>query len=85
MAWRKFSGSSESTKVVVIPNFGKVAVKRLYVPPYRVLAETISSPVPAILKMALVIAAEPDANASAPIPPSSAATLFFQKHLSLDS
>ena len=42
-------------------------------PPYRLLAEITWSPAPAMFKMENVTAAEPDAKARAPTPPSSAA------------
>ena len=45
-------------------------------PPYRLLAETMWSPAPAMLRMLNVTAEEPEAKASAPTPPSSAATRF---------
>lgn len=47
----KFSGSSGFTKIVLIPSFGSVVANRLYVPPYSVLAPTISSPAPAIFNI----------------------------------
>ena len=39
----KFTASDGSTKVVVIPSLGKVTLKRLYVPPYKLLEATIRS------------------------------------------
>lgn len=37
----KFSGTSGSTKVVVIPKRGKVFASKLYVPPYKLFEATI--------------------------------------------
>ncbi len=44
MAFSKFLGSFESTNFVVMPSCGKMVSNWVYVPPYRLLAETISSP-----------------------------------------
>ena len=44
MALRKFSGSSGSTKVTSMPIRRKLTSNCVYVPPYSVLEETISSP-----------------------------------------
>ena len=41
VASAKLSGSEASTKVVVIPNLGKVTFNKLNVPPYRLLDATI--------------------------------------------
>ena len=54
-----------------MPKRGNVAVNKLYVPPYNVDAATILSPALATFKMEYVIAAEPDATAIPPAPPSS--------------
>ena len=59
------------TNLVSIPKRGNVAVNKLYVPPYNVEAATILSPALATFKMEYVIAAEPDATAIPPAPPSS--------------
>ena len=75
IAFLKFSGHL-ITNTVFMPYLGSVIENKLYVPPYKVLAETISSPVPAIFITAQVIAAEPEATAKAPTPPSNAAILF---------
>ncbi|MNP70280.1 hypothetical protein D3C76_1664970 [compost metagenome] len=46
----------------------------MYVPPYKVAEDTISSPDSAIFRMEYVMAADPEAVANAPTPPSRAAT-----------
>ncbi|MNG23393.1 hypothetical protein D3C84_1079920 [compost metagenome] len=51
IAARKFSGLDGSTNLTVMPSFGSVVENRLYVPPYRLEEETISSPAPAMLKI----------------------------------
>ncbi len=48
-----------------MPNLGKVCANKLYVPPYKLDAETISSPLFAIFKIAKVVAACPDEVAKA--------------------
>ena len=75
MAFAKFSGSEGSTKVVSIPCSRSVLAKRLVVPPYRLVEETMWSPARAMFWMAYVIAAEPEAVARAATPPSRAAIL----------
>ncbi|MNW50172.1 hypothetical protein D3C74_276170 [compost metagenome] len=81
IAARKFSGFEESTNFTLMPSLGSVVENRLNVPPYSVVEETISSPAPAMFKMEKVIAAWPEAVASAPTPPSSAATRFSNTSL----
>ena len=76
MALRKFSGSVESTKCALMPSFASVLENKLYVPPYKLEEETISSPAPAMFRTENVIAACPEDVASAPAPPSSAAIRF---------
>lgn len=65
----KFTASDGSTKVVVIPSLGKVTLKRLYVPPYKLLEATIWSPAFKSTNKVVAIAAVPDAVTTAPIPP----------------
>ena len=60
IALRKFSGSSGCTKVVLIPIFRNVTSNCEYVPPYSVLAETISSPASNIVSKAVICADIPD-------------------------
>ena len=74
IALAKFSGSSESTKCVVMPIFLSVTSSCVSVPPYSVRAATISSPCSATLSSATNCAAMPVAAATAARPPSSAAT-----------
>ena len=68
------SRSFTSPNLVSMPILGKVSLKRLTVPPYSELVETILSPFVVIFNIAAEIAAIPDANARPPIPFSIAAT-----------
>jgi len=52
MALRKFSGSDGSTNLTVMPSFGSVCRNKFQVPPYKLVADTISSPAWAMVKMA---------------------------------
>lgn len=56
-----------------MPNLGRVMLNRFQVPPYRLVAETISSPAAAMFMMAKVSAVCPADTPSAPTPPSRAA------------
>ena len=53
IAERKFSGSFGSTNLTLIPYFGRVTANKLYVPPYKLEAATISSPASAMFKIAM--------------------------------
>ena len=64
------SKSCGFTKRVVIPNWGRMSLNRVNVPPYRLFAETISSPCFARLTIVEKMADVPDAEANAPTPPS---------------
>ena len=57
-------------------NASKLAVfeNKLYVPPYKLLSATISSPASATFRIEKAIAAIPEDNATAAVPPSSSAT-----------
>jgi hypothetical protein len=59
-----------------MPSFLNVCVNSVHVPPYRLVADRKFCPECAMVRMAAVMAACPDANASAPIQPSSAARRF---------
>ena len=72
-AFEKFSGSEASTKVVVIPNLGKVVFNKLNVPPYKLLEATMWSPAFNKVNSPVEMAEVPEANTTAPIPPSTAA------------
>ena len=74
IALRKFSGSSGSTNLTSRPNLRKLTSNCVYVPPYRVLADTISSPASSRLLTAMNCAACPEDIASAATPFSSDAT-----------
>ena len=63
------------TKVVVIPNLGKVNLNKFTVPPYNCDDATIWSPALAKVIIAKNTALCPDAVAIAPVPPSKAQTL----------
>ena len=69
VASAKLSGSEASTKVVVIPNLGKVTFNKLKVPPYKLLEATIWSPDFSRVNKPVAIAAEPEAKTTAPVPP----------------
>ncbi len=73
VASAKLLGSEASTKVVVIPNLGKVTFNKLNVPPYRLLDATMWSPDFSKVNNPVAIAAEPEAKATAPTPPSKVA------------
>lgn len=60
----------------MIPRRGSKVLKRLYVPPYKLIEATILSPAPARQIMVLKIAAWPEAVAMAAVPPSRAAARF---------
>ena len=60
---------------MVIPSLGSVTFKRLYVPPYKLFEATIWSPDLSNVKSVVEIAAVPPAVTTAPIPPSSEASL----------
>ena len=64
------SSASGFTKLTSIPNFFSVDDKRVKVPPYRVDAATICSPLLQIFKIAKVVAVCPADTARAPTPPS---------------
>src|SRR5674476_961755 len=68
------AASSGLTKRASMPNWARVLANSAYVPPYNVETETMLSPVRARLRTAYVIDAAPDEVASAPTPPSRAAT-----------
>src|SRR5699024_12088840 len=59
-----------------MPYRGKVWMNKLYVPPYKLLSAIISSPAFATFKIAKVMAAIPDAVATAAVPSSNKATRF---------
>src|SRR5690606_1166342 len=73
-ALAKLAGSEGSTKVVVMPNRGKVTLKRLKVPPYKLLDETIWSPAFSSTKRAVLMAAVPEEVTTEAMPPSKAAS-----------
>ena len=52
IAFSKFFGSCGSTNIVLMPNFGRMASNCVYVPPYKLFAETISSPASASVMIA---------------------------------
>ena len=51
MALAKFSGSSASTNLTVMPRVGRMSLNCVYVPPYSLLEETMLSPACARLIM----------------------------------
>jgi hypothetical protein len=59
----------------------KVWVKSVHVPPYRLVADRKFWPECAMVRMAAVMAACPEAKASPPMPPSSAARRFSSTSL----
>src|SRR5690606_1153860 len=81
MAFRKLSVSFGSTNVVVMPNLGRVTLNRLYVPPYKLLDDTIWSSDLSNVSNAVEIADIPEDVTTAPIPPSRAANLFSSMSL----
>ena len=74
VAATKASMSLFSTKVVSTPRSPRVCRKMFQVPPYRESEATMWSPAPTILVRAKISAAWPEATATAPVPPSMAAT-----------
>ena len=62
--------SGSSTKVTSMPSLARVNSNRVRVPPYRRGEETMWSPALARLRTVAVIAAIPEANATAQLPPS---------------
>lgn len=74
-----FSNSSLVSRfahLTVMPSRGSKDLKRLYVPPYKLIEATILSPAPARQMIVLKIAAWPEAVATAAVPPSRAAARF---------
>ncbi|OQC14471.1 MAG: hypothetical protein BWX72_01354 [Firmicutes bacterium ADurb.Bin080] len=68
--------SSRSTNLHSIPSLLMVTLKRLYDPPYILDTDMKLSPLSHKFKIAVVMAAIPDAADNAPTPPSSSATFF---------
>ncbi len=63
-----------STKVVSTPRSPRVCSRMFHVPPYSESDATMWSPAPTRLVRARISAAWPEATATAPVPPSTAAT-----------
>ena len=76
MAAAKSSGLSPLTNLVVMPRRGNKTLNWLYVPPYRLVVETMLSPALAKAAMVRNWAAWPEDVARAATPPSRAAIRF---------
>src|SRR5699024_12781340 len=72
----QFWGSAPPRNCTGLPYRGTVWLNKLYVPPYKLLSAIISSPAFATFKIAKVMAAIPDAVATAAVPSSNKATRF---------
>ena len=73
-AAQEAASAGSSTKRVVMPNLGRVWVRRLVVPPYREGEATILLPACPRVRKVRVSAAMPEDTRWAPIPPSRALT-----------